>query len=90
VKRNLRNPMSGESCDWVKTHLVDDEIRIQPFELADGIIPDVRGMGAKDAVYLLEKLGLNVQINGRGRIISQSINPGTQATNGRAIVLNLR
>jgi len=90
VKRNLRIPMSGESCDWVKTHLVDDEIRIQPFELADGIIPDVRGMGAKDAVYLLEKLGLNVQINGRGRIISQSINPGTQATNGRAIVLNLR
>ena len=86
--RRNRFPISGESSEWVRINIVDGEKRIQPLELADGIIPDVRGMGAKDAVYLLEKLGLNVQINGRGRIVSQSINPGTQATRGRAIVLN--
>jgi cell division protein FtsI (penicillin-binding protein 3) len=90
VKRNLRIPISGESSDWVRTSIVDDEKQIQPLELADGKIPDVRGMGAKDAVYLLEKIGLNVQINGRGRVVSQSIHPGTQSTSGRKIVLNLR
>jgi len=83
--RRNRFPVSGESSDWVRTSIVDGEKRIQPLELADGEIPDVRGMGAKDAVYLLERLGLNVQINGRGRIVSQNHNPAT-----RTIVLNLR
>jgi len=47
-------------------------------------------MGARDAVYLLGKMGLNVQINGRGRVVSQSVTPGTPATKGRTVVLNLR
>ena len=53
-------------------------------------IPDVRGMGAKDAVYLLEKLGLDVRIQGRGRVVTQSVLHGTPATRGRKITLVLR
>ena len=41
------------------------------------VVPDVVGMGVRDAVYVLENLGLNVDLNGRGRVSKQSILPGT-------------
>ncbi len=50
-------------------------------------VPDVTGMGVKDAVYTLQQRGLRVRINGRGEIIKQDIAPGTIATKGRTINL---
>ena len=43
-------------------------------------VPDVRGMGARDAVYVLESLGLLVELEGEGQVRRQSINPGANAT----------
>ena len=40
-------------------------------EYADGVVPDVRGMGASDALYLLEKMGLRVSVTGVGKVKSQ-------------------
>ena len=54
-----------------------------------GIIPDVIGMGASDAVYLLEKSGLKAEMNGFGRVFRQSPIPGTPATKGDAVSLEL-
>ena len=85
VNRGLRIPMSGESSEWIRTAVTENEIQIQPLNFSEGQIPDVRGMGAKDAVFLLEKLGLNVQLNGRGKIVSQNINPDR-----KTIVLTLK
>ena len=50
-------------------------------------VPDVTGMGVKDAVYTLQQRDLRVRINGRGEIIKQDIAPGTIATKGRTINL---
>lgn len=52
-------------------------------------VPDVRGMGAKDAVYLLKKRGIRVTIQGVGTVKSQSIAPGTAVTKGQKIMLAL-
>lgn len=52
-------------------------------------IPDVRGMGAKDAVYVLKKRGLDVRINGTGMVTKQSIEPGTEITDKLCIFLQL-
>jgi cell division protein FtsI (penicillin-binding protein 3) len=52
-------------------------------------IPDVRGMGAKDAVYVLKKRGLDVRINGTGMVTKQSIEPGTEITDKWCIFLQL-
>lgn len=90
VMKNIRIPMTGESGEWVKTSIAEQETKIKPLEITDNKIPDVKGMGAKDAVYLLESLGLNVQIQGRGKVASQSINAGTEATKGRSITLHLQ
>ncbi len=56
---------------------------------AKGLVPNVVGMGAKDAVYNLEKHGIKVSINGRGTVKRQSVIPGTKITSGMKIVLDL-
>jgi len=47
-------------------------------------------MGAKDAVYILENLGLRVQVLGRGKVVTQNIKPGTVARKGSTAVINLQ
>lgn len=53
-------------------------------------MPDVTGLGARDAVRLLEERGLRVQLLGQGRVVRQSIRPGTEAVPGKTITLELR
>ncbi len=50
-------------------------------------VPDVTGMGVKDAVYALQQRGLRVRINGCGQIAKQDIAPGSPAIKGKTITL---
>ena len=52
-------------------------------------MPDVTGMGARDAVYLIEKRGVKTHIVGRGRVVNQSIAPGHAIKKGDACMLTL-
>jgi cell division protein FtsI (penicillin-binding protein 3) len=52
-------------------------------------VPDVVGMGAGDAVFLLEKEGLTTNINGFGRVFRQSMIPGMPVSKGETISLEL-
>ena len=58
-------------------------------KVARNIVPDVTGMGARDAVYELENRGLKVVIHGRGKVKSQSIAAGKTAIPGERCELNL-
>ena len=53
-------------------------------------MPDVSGMGARDALYLLEQAGLNVSIQGRGRVYEQSIPRGAVLQPGTTVILKLK
>ena len=53
-------------------------------------MPDVTGMGAKDAVYALEKTGLRVALSGIGKVESQSIQYGTRTIKGQTIKISLK
>jgi len=53
------------------------------------IMPNVRGMGLKDALYLLENMGVKVAIKGKGKITTQSIAPGTTLGKGVTVMLQL-
>ena len=59
-------------------------------ETVKGLVPNVYGMGAKDAVYLLEKAGLRVRIEGLGQVYHQSIPPGNRLIKGTTITLQLK
>ncbi len=57
--------------------------------LPASIMPDVVGMGLKDALYLLENRGMKVSILGKGKVISQSLAAGSTVSNGQKINLML-
>ena len=57
--------------------------------IPDDLIPDVRGMGLRDALYLLENRGLKTIVRGSGKVIRQSILPGTRI-NGQKVTLYLK
>lgn len=67
----------------------NDNVVVREERIARGTVPDVSGMGLRDAIYLLEQRGLEIQIRGKGRVKAQSIAPGTQIKNGQQIVLEL-
>lgn len=53
------------------------------------VMPDVVGMGLKDALYLLENRGLSIAVQGRGKVVDQSLAAGTGYTKGQKISLLL-
>ena len=55
-----------------------------------GIVPDVAGMGLKDALFVLGNSGLKPIIIGSGQVIAQSIMPGTQIMKGTKISIALQ
>lgn len=57
---------------------------------SEGVVPNVRGMGAKDAVYLMESSGLRVHLSGIGKVYSQSIPAGNRVIKGQTVRLSLR
>ena len=58
-------------------------------ETSKHIVPDVTGMGAKDAVYLLESRHVKARVKGRGKVKSQSIHAGTAVKQGMVCELIL-
>jgi len=82
---------SATSGSWRSTVLQDGKAKL----LADNIsisahkIPDVTGMGLKDAVYLLENMGLKVAASGKGKVIYQSLAQNSDFNKGQLIKLQL-
>ncbi len=61
---------------WVNIDSEQDDIVMKNEKIKKSEVPDVRGMGLRDAIYVLENLGLQVQVNGYGIVHNQSIKPG--------------
>jgi len=62
---------------------------IRPLQTAKNLVPDLRGMALKDAVYAVEELGLKVHVRGRGKVVAQDIAAGTPARKNQTITLLL-
>ncbi|MCB9071286.1 MAG: transpeptidase family protein [Prevotellaceae bacterium] len=75
---------AGETWGRVK---ISQNYKTEPITVSDYHVPNVVGMGAKDAVYLMERVGLRVQLYGRGKVQSQSIQPGVKAMRGQTVSL---
>jgi len=78
-----------EETEWVKARTDIASIDLTAIETSKNKIPNVMGMGAKDAIYLLENRGLRVVIEGYGAVVNQSISPQTIAVKGSTIYLKL-
>lgn len=74
---------------WAVAEPEGDTIHVEARDVIENLVPRVVGMGAMDALYLLENQGLRVKMIGSGVVRQQSIIPGTRATEGREIVIRL-
>jgi len=86
---DIMNGWSFYKSEWVEANREEDGVAVSSREMKLGMIPNVRGMGATDAVYLLEKSGLRVSLRGFGRVKSQSLRAGDPTRRGQNIVITL-
>ena len=83
------SPYRDESpTDWAVTLGEGDTVQLKTRRLDQERVPSVEGMSIKDAMYILENMGLAVHHRGMGRITKQSVPPGTIAK-GQHIYLQL-
>ena len=86
MSREYRN-VSDTVWGWVSSD--SGEYVIKPATVRDGLVPDVHGMGASDALYLLESMGMRVSLSGVGRVKSQTPAKNTRFRKGDKIQLTL-
>ena len=82
-------PDSAYLYDWAHYTRLDDAIQAKGVAVVEGNTPDVRGLGARDALFLLESSGLKVVLTGKGRVKKQSIAPGSKIVRGSRCIIEL-
>lgn len=76
---------------WGVAHKEHNRVKLSSQKLpALAKVPDVKGMGARDAVYLLESRGIKVRIQGRGKVVEQSLAPGSSCRKNAICEIRLR
>jgi len=88
----LEIPYSNEdgASEWVESQNEEGTILLNPISHKSGLVPDFKNMGAREALILANKMGLNARISGYGRVYQQSIKPNTRITNKINLTLLLK
>ena len=85
----ISNHPNQEAGEWVRSAVNNNAITWRKNHEDTGLVPNVQGMTLRDAIYILENIGLKVSISGNGRVKRQSLGPGVRASKGRTIELEL-
>ena len=84
-------PQTGKA-GWIQVRQGEDgePPAVSSLTIEQGTVPDVRGMGLKDALYLLENEGYRVTFSGSGRVRTQTPEAGSGLARGGRITLELK
>ena len=86
---------SGSYADgnpiWGKAqHVSGNSIRlIKEKQYGKNTVPNIIGMGARDAIFCMESRGIKTKIYGRGKVTEQSIAPGMPVKKGMTCEIKL-
>ncbi len=88
LRRLDMDPVDRSEGDWgVLRTAAPDTLKILKRNSSPNQVPNVIGMGLRDALYLLENKGLKVKINGTyGKVLRQSVRPGTRAARQTVVI----
>jgi cell division protein FtsI (penicillin-binding protein 3) len=75
--------------EWGRLYAYNYEPVLNSSPVLDKMMPDVRGMGLKDALYLLENMNLQVAVRGKGKVRAQSIAPGSTILKKQTVTIEL-
>jgi cell division protein FtsI (penicillin-binding protein 3) len=75
--------------EWSRLYAVNYHpvLNVQP--VRQGAMPDIRGMGLKDVLYLLENRQMKVIVRGKGKVSVQSIEPGAPVAKHQTVIIEL-
>ena len=89
--KSLGLHIAKPSVMWVKGKDINGMCALSEQNVQSGIVPNVVGLTIKDAVYMLENLGMKVRFHGKGKVVSQSVAAGSRIDKrNNVIVLGLR
>lgn len=80
---------ADKKADWVTSERDSVKVELKKLNVSKKTVPNVVGMGLKDALFLLENTGLRVKFQGRGSVRSQSIQAGTKVAPGSTVFLEM-
>ncbi|HZE86329.1 MAG TPA: penicillin-binding protein [Puia sp.] len=75
--------------EWGHLYASNDRPVMSRQSVSRQMMPDVKGMGLKDALYLLENMNIRVLPDGKGKVRSQSITPGTALKKNETVIIQL-
>src|ERR1043165_9078345 len=78
------------NSEWAVASANNKQVALAENEMASGVVPDVSGMSLKDALFLLESMGMRVSVTGRGNVMKQSVMAGEKILKGMAISIELK
>lgn len=86
---DLATAYTSSPTGWGTTTTGISSISIQPTPADRKVVPNVKGMGLSDALFLLESRGLKVNFSGNGKVVHQSIAAGSSLKQGSTITIKL-
>lgn len=87
-KLNMKTDARGENA-YVSVKIRKNELTVKELKNEGEEVPNVKGLSVKDALYLLEEKGLQVKIVGKGKVVKQSLKPGSKVIKGKQIEIIL-
>jgi cell division protein FtsI (penicillin-binding protein 3) len=85
----LKNIAADDDAEWTAVKKQASRTVATSIKYAENFIPDVTGMGLRDALYLLESKGLKVKVVGKGMVEKQSLQAGNTIEKGQEIIIEL-
>lgn len=91
VMASLKMPISDSSYNASYTTVYGDQRNMTAVNkmIDDKTMPELKGMGLKDAVYICENMGLRLNVKGKGKVEAQSILAGQTINKGQLVQLEL-
>lgn len=74
---------------WSDATVIDGNTVLKSKDISSRSMPDLRGMGLKDVLFLMENMGVKVIANGRGKVKAQSIEKGSVLNKGTTVIIEL-
>lgn len=90
IYRFLGIKVEGVNTEWATANATGSRVALLEDEVETGMVPDVTGMGLRDALYLLESMGMRVSVTGHGSVVSQSVVAGEKLIKGMSIAIELK
>jgi len=86
---NIEYKDSTGKSDWGRMYPNNYQAVLNEKLVDKKLVPDVKGMGLKDALAILEERNIKVAAKGIGKVRQQSIQPGTVLTKNETLTLEL-